>query len=793
MNRMRLGRVGVTLASTIVLASTGMVIPPVAATTADPVGQVTEFAGGTRDESDPFFITAGPSGNMWFTDDNWAVVGPITPSGTLTEYSMTRTPVGIAEGPDGNLWVTTQESPAISKITPDGQITTYTAGLSDTSGPFGIAAGPDGNTWFADPWGDQVGKISPTGAITVYPTTPTISDEGPRSITLGPDGNMWFEELIGRFGKVTPDGVVTEYPAALAGRPYSIAAGPDGNLWFTEYDGAVGKITTDGVVTEYKAGITAGFHPFTIAAGPDGNLWFTELGGRIGKVTTAGAITEYSAGISGTNLWGIAAGPDGNMWFTEGYQPPALNRGHIAKIGTAETTPPTATIPGAPTGVTAAAGDGQATVSWSPPSSDGGSPLTSYTITSQPGSPGVTVTPPTSSATVAGLVNGTSYTFTVTASNAVGAAASGASNPVTPQHGAPPPQVATETVPDSGGTATTDPTNSGPTASDPVTTSVTVPATSGGGAVSIAETAVTEQSPSGYQFVGQQIDINSTAATSATSPLTIVFTVDESAIRQAFKLGAADPLPLATSVDITRAEGSGTAVVTPACTSIGLGGTAISPDPCVAERTYVNGGTDLRVTVLTSSASHWNTAIRPTLVSVTDTGFSPKAATASLGGVVDWTFAGTRNHTVTDSIRLGASSKPLFDSGLRASGAYGYSFWAAGTYSYGSTASGDSKLTGTVGVPVLISPSSGTTSTTFTVAWASRTLSGYVFDLQVRFQKAGSKTWSTWSTSRSGVTATGTTTAATAGAGTYAFHARLRNAATGKESAWSPDNTVIVR
>jgi hypothetical protein len=38
----------VTLASTIVLASTGMVIPPVAATTADPVGQVTEFAGHAR-------------------------------------------------------------------------------------------------------------------------------------------------------------------------------------------------------------------------------------------------------------------------------------------------------------------------------------------------------------------------------------------------------------------------------------------------------------------------------------------------------------------------------------------------------------------------------------------------------------------------------------------------------------------------------------------------------------------------------------------------------------------------
>lgn len=39
------------------------------------------------------------------------------------------------------------------------------------------------------------------------------------------------------------------------------------------------------------------------------------------------------------------------------------------------------TVPGAPTGVTATAGYAHATVSFSPPASNGGSPTTSYTVT----------------------------------------------------------------------------------------------------------------------------------------------------------------------------------------------------------------------------------------------------------------------------------------------------------------------------------------------------------------------------------------------------------------------------
>jgi Domain of unknown function (DUF1929)/Fibronectin type III domain/Glyoxal oxidase N-terminus len=85
---------------------------------------------------------------------------------------------------------------------------------------------------------------------------------------------------------------------------------------------------------------------------------------------------------------------------------------------------PAPTAPGAPTGVSAVAGDGSAAVSWNAPN-DGGDPINSYTITpyvgtyAQPATV-VTGTPPSTGATVSGLANGTTYTFTVTAANAVG-------------------------------------------------------------------------------------------------------------------------------------------------------------------------------------------------------------------------------------------------------------------------------------------------------------------------------------------------------------------------------------
>ncbi len=75
-------------------------------------------------------------------------------------------------------------------------------------------------------------------------------------------------------------------------------------------------------------------------------------------------------------------------------------------------------LPGAPTGVTAVAGRSQARISFTAPTSNGGSAITSYTVTASPG--GLTASDSGSPITISGLHNGMAYTFTVRAYNAAG-------------------------------------------------------------------------------------------------------------------------------------------------------------------------------------------------------------------------------------------------------------------------------------------------------------------------------------------------------------------------------------
>ena len=101
-------------------------------------------------------------------------------------------------------------------------------------------------------------------------------------------------------------------------------------------------------------------------------------------------------------------------------------------IGRASSVTP-ATVPGAPTGLSATAGDQEVDLSWTAPASNGGAAITDYEYEPN-GSGAWTSTGGTApSYTVRNLTNGQPYTFKVRAVNRVGPSTASAASPsVTP-------------------------------------------------------------------------------------------------------------------------------------------------------------------------------------------------------------------------------------------------------------------------------------------------------------------------------------------------------------------------
>ena len=487
---------------------------------------------------------------------------------------------------------------------------------------------------------------------------------------------------------------------------------------------------------------------------------------------------QFTAGVAGGLLWawnknGPAADAN-NPVYDIGPGDPAL----------AVLTPwgdPTHTcqVASAPSSVGAAAGDGSASVSWLPSASDGGSAISSYTVRSNPGGLTATVNGSLTTTSMTGLSNGTAYTFTVTAENGSGTSPSSApSNSATPQSGN---TAATAIAPPTSSTTVTTGTDSAATGG--TATGITVPAGTSGGPVLVTQTATNQTAPTGYVFGGVQIDITAPAAT-ASNPLTLLFTMTPPA-------GA--PLDQTTlgATTIYRAEGTNTAALIPDCTTpVDL----TQVNPCVSNRQYVaiNGVTYIQVNVLTTGASRWNSARpKPGAVVVSDSGYTPTTVMTQPGGSVGWKFSGKKAHTVTDTIGLGAAGAPLFKSAALSSGSYSFTFPTAGSYPYNSTVKGDS-FSGTVAIPAAITPSSGSASMNFSVIWATNTLANYVFDVQYRFKPVGANGWKNWASWKTGIAATHATFTPNQGAGTYAFHVRLRNASNGRASLYSPDVTISV-
>ncbi|MEZ5184760.1 MAG: fibronectin type III domain-containing protein [Candidatus Nanopelagicales bacterium] len=250
-----------------------------------------------------------------------------------------------------------------------------------------------------------------------------------------------------------------------AGSEHTCAVATDGSgfCWGNNQAGQLG--TGDAVDSSVPVGVTGGHHFTAISAGrratcgiADGvalcwgsNAWaqlgtgdmiprlaptaVTGLAGLTMHLVSAGVSHACAATDQYFYCWGMnehgEIGAVTGQYATSAVlvsgttaTPAALSCGQGFTLA-ATTEPPPISAPDPPTGLGGTAGDAQVQLQWTAPAWDGGSPITSYSVT---GSPAGTCTSTATACTIEGLSNGIAHTFTVTATNAYGNSA--ASGPV---------------------------------------------------------------------------------------------------------------------------------------------------------------------------------------------------------------------------------------------------------------------------------------------------------------------------------------------------------------------------
>lgn len=307
---------------------------------------------------------------------------PITVAGLVngTEYTCTvvaRNSVGtsLPSSPSNN--VTPRAASTVSLSGPSGSsggtVVTFTATVTGSS--------PTGSVRFKDgaetiPGCDAVAMVAQTAEC----STDQLS-AGPRSITAaysGDNANIASESVA------FPHTVTASAPAA----------------------------PTIDAVTPGNAQISVAFTP-----GPDGGEPVIDFTASCGGVDVVGV----SAPIVVTGL------ANGTPYSCTATARNSLGTGP-ASLPSAVVTP--ATVPASPTQIAASAGDGQVTVTFSPPSDDGGSAIIDYTASCV----GQNSTDTNSPIIVAGLTNGLAVSCSVRANNAIGSSPpSQSSNSVTPK------------------------------------------------------------------------------------------------------------------------------------------------------------------------------------------------------------------------------------------------------------------------------------------------------------------------------------------------------------------------
>ncbi len=349
----------------------------------------------------------------------------------------------------------------------------------DAGYDFTVALKADGSLWA---WGYATGGFE-YGGFSIDWNVPTLVDNENKwiavsagsghTVAIREDGTLWGWgfNARGELGSSGFDDYIdyTESPvqissdrwiAVSAGDYFTIGLKEDGSLWaWGENDvGQLGNGSTENTSVPTRVGSegdswlaaeTAPGSDHVVAIKADGSLWAwggNEYG-QLGRgykdgvhqnppphpvPQQIGTDTDWVSVVAGMNL-SAALKSDGSLWLwgiigidMEGANEPQRLEADGTWLGVAcgstyalAILQGGSTVPGAPQNFTAIPGDGQVTLSWTAPASDGGSAIIRYEVSSDGGDTWTSVGTSTTH-TFTGLTNGTEYTFKVRAVNNVG-------------------------------------------------------------------------------------------------------------------------------------------------------------------------------------------------------------------------------------------------------------------------------------------------------------------------------------------------------------------------------------
>jgi Fibronectin type III domain/NHL repeat len=394
----------------------------------------------------PRGLVVDGAGDLFVADAQGARIRKVDAGGTIstvagngsTGYSgdqgpatqaQLNTPQAVALDAAGNLFIADSSNDVVREVTADGVIHTvagnHVTGYSGDSGPAtsaqlnfpsGVAFDAKGNLLIADDQNHRIRSVDHlTNIITTVAGTGVRGSSGdggqatlaqlnfPAGVALDRAGNLFIADSgNNKIRKVDPSGVITTVagssaptggdggPALNAGlsAPFAVAIGPQSILYIDDaQDQRIRMVTADGII-----------HTAAGNGAPDAR-GFSGDGGP----ATAAALSDP---------YGLAVDSAGNIFIGDS------SNGRVRRVEAYG-------VPGAPTNVVATGVGGGATVTWTAPPT-GGTPITSYTVTPYQGmTPGTPTTingsPPPTSATITRLVKLQTYTFVVTATNALGA------------------------------------------------------------------------------------------------------------------------------------------------------------------------------------------------------------------------------------------------------------------------------------------------------------------------------------------------------------------------------------